>query len=362
MGENGVLQIVGAGPSGLAAAIVAARAGQRVVVAERHRTVGARFRGDFQGLENWTSVSDVLEEFREFGIDPTFETTPVFEQICFGPDGREHRFQSGRPFYYLIRRGPAPGTLDTALLRQALDVGVEVSFGETVHTPSRGSLGARGPRHADVIAVGIIFETDLPDGYFAGLGGCFAPGGYGYLLVNGGRATLASCMFSDFRKAKYYLDRTVRFFQQRLSFTLRNVRRFGGVGNAFLAPPLEPDPLRRIGEASGAQDALWGFGIRFAVRSGALAARYGSGNFAAYRRTWEQWVGHQIRTSIVNRFFFDRTGDLGYHWLLWRLARTREPWKVLHDLYSPVAWKRAFFPATRLLLSRSSRVHAKQKP
>ncbi len=48
------IHIVGAGPAGLTAAIVAARVGARAVVHERKGTVGARFYGDFQDLEKRT--------------------------------------------------------------------------------------------------------------------------------------------------------------------------------------------------------------------------------------------------------------------------------------------------------------------
>ena len=51
MGKDGILRIVGAGPAGLTAAIVAARAGRRVIVSERSSKVAHRFYGDFQGLE-----------------------------------------------------------------------------------------------------------------------------------------------------------------------------------------------------------------------------------------------------------------------------------------------------------------------
>ena len=53
-------------------------------------------------------------------------------------------------------------------------------------------------------------------------------------------------------------------------------RRFGGVGN--VRPPASPrrdSPGGRIwtGEAGGIQDALWGFGIRYAILSGRLAVQ-----------------------------------------------------------------------------------------
>ena len=56
--------IVGAGLAGLACAIVLARAGRPGIVREGHKTVGNRFHGDFQGLENWSDGQDVLDELR----------------------------------------------------------------------------------------------------------------------------------------------------------------------------------------------------------------------------------------------------------------------------------------------------------
>lgn len=64
--------IVGAGPAGLACAIGLARAGYPVIVHEQHNAVGARFHGDFQGLENWSSDEDVLEEIARRGIGCDF--------------------------------------------------------------------------------------------------------------------------------------------------------------------------------------------------------------------------------------------------------------------------------------------------
>ena len=71
-GRAQVIDIGGAGPAGLAAAIVLARRGYRVRVLERWRVVGSRFHDDFQGLENWTTEADAHEELRGFGIEPNW--------------------------------------------------------------------------------------------------------------------------------------------------------------------------------------------------------------------------------------------------------------------------------------------------
>jgi flavin-dependent dehydrogenase len=165
-------------------------------------------------------------------------------------------------------------------------------------------------------------------------------------------------MFRDFRKAQQYLQRTLKFFQQRLAFTLRNIRPFGGFGNVFLSPPSGRRLLLRIGEASGVQDALWGFGIRLAVRSGVLAAQHGKDS-RGYRRAWERQIGRQLRASLMNRLCVDHVGDLGYRWLLWRLKQHQEPLRVLRDLYSLSAWKSVLSPAIQLLSPRASNNRSK---
>lgn len=58
------VQIAGAGPAGLAAAITLAREGVSVQVHEARNEVGYRFQRDLQGLENWTTQQDVLQWMR----------------------------------------------------------------------------------------------------------------------------------------------------------------------------------------------------------------------------------------------------------------------------------------------------------
>ena len=103
------IHIVGAGPAGLTAAIVAAAGGSRVIVHEREARVGCRFHGDFQGIENWTTQVDALEDLALHGIEPSFEHAPFREAVFFDPEGRETVCRSDQPLFYLVRRGHQPG-------------------------------------------------------------------------------------------------------------------------------------------------------------------------------------------------------------------------------------------------------------
>ena len=205
------ISIVGAGPAGLACAIVLARAGRRVVIHEHRNRVGARFHGDFQGLDNWTGDCDVIEELQSHGIQPNFEYHPVRGGIAFDAWGRSYPYTSSHPIYYLVKRGSDPDTLDCGLLRQALDAGVDVRFGHH-HSADNVRVISCGPRAADVVAVGYLFATDMPDGAWICFNRQLAPLGYSYLLIHRGRGTVASCMFEDFKREHLFLERTVAFF------------------------------------------------------------------------------------------------------------------------------------------------------
>lgn len=347
------LEVVGAGPAGLAAAITAARAGLDVVVHERARTMGSRFHGDFQGLENWTTDGDVLEELETLGIEPSFEHAALYELVTFGPDGTEHELRSDTPLCYLVRRGSDAGTLDTALLAQAREAGVEVRFDDPIHHLPDGGVVTHGPRAADAVAVGWTFRTDLPDGAYGALGEEIAPRGYAYLLVSKGRATLAVCLFADFQRKDHYLQRARDLFQRRVGFRMDDARRFGGAGAMRLPGSAVRGGNLFAGEAAGFQDPLWGFGMRYALLSGHLAARaWIDGAPEAYDRLWRRRLEGLMRTGAVNRLFFELGGDRGYRALLRSASRARDPRAWLKNRYRPSWLSALLFPLARPLVFR----------
>ena len=112
------ITIVGAGPAGLACAIILARAGRKVIVREWHKTVGSRFHGDYQGLENWSGKRDVLEELNEAGIETSFNAHPVCDGTAYDYRGEAYPITGDRTLYYLVQRGGQEGSLEQGLLEQ----------------------------------------------------------------------------------------------------------------------------------------------------------------------------------------------------------------------------------------------------
>lgn len=337
------IEIAGAGPAGLAAAITLARAGRRVTVYEAHEEVGHRFQGDFQGLENWTSEKDALEVLRDLGLSTDFRHQAMAEGTAFDAWGKAYAVRSSAPLFYLVERGPGPGSLDSALLAQARDCGVVVVFGRRLkHVDGPGILAA-GPRAADAIAVGYHCETDMDDGFWVICDDELAPQGYAYLLVWDGRATVKSCMFSGFKDEQHYVARTVEAFQRLLGFEMKNPVPHGGAGNFHIPHSAYSGCHPLVGEQAGFQDTLWGFGMRLAMDSGILAARSlleGSD----YDTLWRHQLLGQMETSVVNRALYSLLGNRGYRWFLGRMSAHPDPRRFLLRHYHSSAFKRLLKP------------------
>jgi len=351
------ITVSGAGPAGLAAAITAAGAGRHVIVYERNHAVGHRFHGDFQGLENWTSEADVLEELATLGIEPTFECTPFREAVLYDPDGHEHVCRDARPLFYLVSRGPGQETLDQCLKAQAISLGVELRLGAPSDYLPQGGIVAQGPRRADVIAVGYVFETDAADGAFCVLSGQLSAQGYAYLIVHRGRGVIATCLFEDFHNERYYLERTREFFDSKLGLTIRHARRFGGIGNFSVPVTARKGGMLYVGECAGFQDALAGFGMRYALLSGHLAAAaLLAGKAGAYDKLWRARFGNELLASTVNRYFYTAFGDPGRRSLVRQLAGTSGGRARIRDRYARTALKRLLYPFVRRSVEKGIRV------
>ncbi|MFV2057053.1 MAG: NAD(P)/FAD-dependent oxidoreductase [Thiohalomonadales bacterium] len=337
------VEIAGAGPAGLAAAITLAHAGRQVVVHETQKEVGHRFGADFQGLENWSSKEDVLKVFVELGLSTDFDTFPGNNCNIFDPKGQAFDMKSTEPLFYLVERGPGPRTLDSALLRQAQSLGVDVRFNSRLREMRSVGILAAGPRAADAIAVGYHFETEMPDGFWAICDNDLAPQGYAYLLIAGGRGTVKSCMFSGFKQEKMYVKKTVTAFERLVDLKMHNAKPHGGTGNFHIPRSAYSGPHPLVGEQAGFQDTLWGFGMRLAISSGVLAAQ-SLLTGENYDRLWQRELKPQMETSVVNRAIFSMVSNRGFSWFLKHLASRSDLRESLRRQYQSSFTKRLLLP------------------
>lgn len=346
--QTDLIQIGGAGPAGLATAITLARAGRRVLVHEVQREVGHRFDGDFQGLENWSTQQDVLDLLRELGITTEFAMLPCSRGHAFDAWGERYEVAGRKTLFYLLERGPGPRTLDTALLEQARGLGVEVRFNSRLDRLEGPGILATGPKAADAIAVGYHFETPMEDGFWVIYDDEVAPQGYAYLLVMNGRGTVKSCMFSGFKQEHVHVQRTVAAFQRLVGLEMVNAIPHGGAGNFRIPARAVTGVHPMVGEEAGFQDFLWGFGMRYAILSGMLAAR-SLLEGKDYDQLWRRELGAPMWNSMVNRAIFAALGNRGYRWILRKnQAQHWDAHCFLHGLYQPWPIKRLLLPWARL--------------
>jgi flavin-dependent dehydrogenase len=288
----------------------------------------------------------VLDELRAAGIEISFEHHAMFDGTAFDASYNRYRIRSERPLYYLVRRGRDDRTLDSALLNQAIAAGVEVRRADRVEAITGPAVLAAGPRRADAIAVGYLFDTEMPEGGWVAFDDRLAPLGYAYLLVHRGRGTVASCMFTGFKRQAEHVEKAVAFFREHVGLEMRNPRSFGGFANFRLPRTAIQGGHPVIGEQAGFQDALAGFGMRYALRSGLLAARsiiQGTN----YTSLWHRELQPLLRAGIANRFLFNTVGARGRKIALAKLSRG-DAGLILRRVYQPSMLSRLLFPIARL--------------
>ncbi len=335
------IKIAGAGPAGLTAAICLAKAGIPVEVFEARQSVGERFIGDFQVIENASFAEDASDMLERIGLSQNFFFQPGHQAVFYDHHLRPQRVQSKRPFAYFILRGPGEDSLDSGLLAQALDLGVKVYYGKRIKKESV-DIVATGPAVADGLAKEMTFETDLQDTVSVLFDMNVAPGGYSYLFVLKGRATLGCAITRDFGGIKHCFDLALARFQKISPFEIKAPKFAFSYMNFCLKDSAAVRNKLFIGEAGGFQDYLFGLGIRYAMKTGYAAAQSMIKDLS-FDALWKEEIGEKQEVSLVNRFLYEHGGNRGLSSFVKRAGR-RDLQAYLEKWHSQTYWKRLLLP------------------
>ncbi len=339
------VQIAGGGVSGLVAAICLARSGVPVRVFERRKKIGGRFIGDFQVIENITPATEAMDLLKRFGLRTDFFMLPLREAVFFGPDLHPYPIASVAPFAYLIRRGEEDDTLESRLAAQAQEAGAAILCNHRLRR-DQADIVATGPTAPDGLAKQAVFATGLADTIWVLFDNRYAPGGYAYLFVHQGRATLGCAITRDFDRMDNYFEGSRKRFEQLTPHLAPSVLRQARIGYASMSFSLKASAQVEarlfVGEAGGFQDDLFGLGLRYAMTTGFLAAGHFSEGIS-YDTAWKSALGALQETSLVNRALYEWGGNWGIARLVRKVA-TGDARDFLRRFQTPCTWKRLLLP------------------
>src|SRR5687768_6417388 len=317
------IKIAGAGPSGLCAAIVLARAGRAVEVHEAKPDVGMRFIGDLQIIESASEHEPVPDFLDRIGIEQNFYFRPANWATFYDHRGVARTIRSDEPYGWFIRRGAEERTLDRGLLAQARQHGVKVAFNSRLAVED-ADIVATGPASPDGLAREMTWNTGDAERIDVFFNHHLSPGGYSYLFILDGIATFGCAIVADFKKIDEYFDHSLAAAQRLHAFTIPTETRTGySYMNFHLKHRATKGAARFVGEAAGFQDYLFGLGIRYALTSGWLAAR-SILEERDFDELWTRELGPKQETSLVNRFLYEAGGNTGLSMFVRQAARAKD--------------------------------------
>ncbi len=345
------IKIMGAGLSGLTAAINLTKAGYNVDVFEKRDDCGKRFQGDLEGLENWSSKMDILHEIKSMNIKINFNCSP-FKKICL-TDGKEILENTcDKPVFYLVKRGTNEDSLDQGLKKQALESGVNIHFNSKKNSENMDIISVGSAENKPTGSVkGIRFESESDDIAVSLLNKEASNRAYSYLLITNGYGCMCSVnLYLMGNAVNRYFKKTYEIMTELFDINIKNVKNIGGVGCCLLTPKYVKKGKIYTGEAAGFQDLLWGFGMRYAINSGYLAAKSIIEN-KNYKKLIKQRLSDRLKTSVSNRYIADRFKDR-YSSFLLEWAKENKRWRdILYRGYNPSLYTRAIYPFAKLNLA-----------
>jgi flavin-dependent dehydrogenase len=270
------IKIAGAGLAGLSAAFCLAREGFKVSVYEKKSVPGHDILSYTCALRNYIEGKNPLKEFRDFHIPiKALEISP--KVIKISPSFEKH---IGYRSYYLVDMGQSKESIEQQLYMQCLAECVKFHF----NTPlEKADIIATGhvKDETNVFGYGHIYKNLNvdPEATYLIYNNDIAPKGYVFAITKNGQTTMMAVSFDkkEFKTLKERFTKALKTFKP-LAKMVNGEEIIAEIsGGAYYSKypygGLKKGNTLYVGEAAGIQDASRGFGLRYAITSGALAAR-----------------------------------------------------------------------------------------
>jgi flavin-dependent dehydrogenase len=341
-------QIAGAGLAGLTAAIGLARQGYEVEVFDKNTDSGQNRQTDWDIVENWTTDDDFCGLLTQWCIQPDFDSRGGQRIDIYDQKDNCYSLVASRAMYYLVRRGSQPKSIEQSLKRQAIDLGVNIHYGQPQKLADVDIWATGLQRNGFFLEVGMTFRTNHVDAMLWLTSIHSAPRTNAYMIIVEGHGKVMTVITQDFANARVQLNQAIDAFKRITPFDMEDMQIISGFGGLPYALNQTADHPIRAGEAAGFQDFLWGFGIRHALLSGKLSAQAVC-NGQDYQKLVADEIHPLVHSSLSNRMLYDMGGEHFYKSMLrWVTSATDMPgalgkWvrgQKLQSILWPIAQKK----------------------
>jgi flavin-dependent dehydrogenase len=311
-------KILGAGPAGLSAAIKLAQNGRKVEVFEDTLTIGGHTGANVQAIRTYAEDKNILDRFKEEGLEIK-KLNPIFKIKKYSPSNRfDLLYSTEHPIFCSFKRGISRDSLENQLALQAEKEGVDIVLGRKARVADVNIIAGGSKFDAVGIGYGAVFsganfDLDTISFFF---GNKQISQGYGYIIpYDKDNLTVAITCFdkSNFDKVKQNFEEFVKtneIVSEAISGATR-VNDFSGSGHFNVPKSAFHKYKYFIGGAAGFVDPARGFGVKYAILSGLLAAKSIISDLN-YDDLWKKEFESELIEGYGRRLLLDSLKPLDY--------------------------------------------------
>lgn len=330
--------ILGAGPAGLSAAIKLLDCGHSVNVIEQTKSIGGFIGLDIQAIRNYGRDEGILTKFRKEGIDFK-HANKILKIVKLSPSYKSDIiFSESEPLFYTFIRGTNKNSLENQLADKVISMGGDITLGQKGKISSADIIACGSKFSPEGMIYGAVFENSNFDSntVLQFLGSRFA-GGYGYIAPYSKKLTTVA--LTTFSKQSFgLLEKQFENFVKKEKLVvdlLKNaslVHKYAGHGHFNIPDTAVHKNKLFVGGAAGFVDPARGFGIKYAILSGILAAK-SINDGVNYDSLWKKEFEGELFDGFGRQLLFQRLKDTDYeNMVTGKMMNIKDYQKVPHGV------------------------------